>query len=72
MNLAYLIEQWEALGLLLIGISVNQLRATPTGTTFGFPEATGAYIYTLFFVSASLNPLLSHLVAYYFKRLKML
>jgi hypothetical protein len=46
----YLIEQWEALVLLLIGISVNQLRATPTGTTFGFPEATGAYVYTLFFV----------------------
>lgn len=46
-------EQWEALALLLIGISVNQLRSLPEGTTaLGLPVATGAYMYTLIFVSA--------------------
>lgn len=44
--------QWEALALLLIGISVNQLRSLPEGTSaMGLPVATGAYIYTLIFVS---------------------
>lgn len=45
-------KQWEALALLLIGISVNQLRSLPEGTTaLGLPVATGAYLYTLIFVS---------------------
>ena len=44
--------QWEALALLLIGISINQLRSLPDGTTaLGLPVATGAYMYTLIFVS---------------------
>ncbi|WOL03657.1 CMP-sialic acid transporter 5 [Canna indica] len=46
------IIQWEALALLLIGISVNQLRSLPEGTTvLGLPVATGAYLYTLIFVT---------------------
>lgn len=45
--------QWEALALLLIGISVNQLRSLPGGTSaMGLPVATGAYLYTLIFVSS--------------------
>lgn len=51
MRRRFSIMQWEALGLLLIGISVNQLRATPTGASFGLPEANIAYIYTLLFVT---------------------
>jgi len=44
--------QWEALALLLIGISVNQLRSLPEGTTaLGLPVTMGAYLYTLIFVS---------------------
>ncbi|URE41718.1 hypothetical protein MUK42_35199 [Musa troglodytarum] len=44
--------KWEALALLLIGISVNQLRSLPEGTmALGLPVATGAYLYTLIFVS---------------------
>ncbi|XP_068646298.1 CMP-sialic acid transporter 2-like [Aristolochia californica] len=44
--------QWEALALLLIGISVNQLRSLPEGATaMGLPVATGAYVYTLIFVT---------------------
>lgn len=44
--------QWEALALLLIGICVNQLRSLPEGTTLlGLPVATGAYMYTLIFVT---------------------
>ncbi|XP_022767861.1 CMP-sialic acid transporter 3-like isoform X2 [Durio zibethinus] len=44
--------KWEALALLLIGISVNQLRSLPEGTTaLGLPVSTGAYIYTLIFVT---------------------
>ncbi|MQL80819.1 hypothetical protein Taro_013273 [Colocasia esculenta] len=43
---------WEALALLLIGISVNQLKSLPEGTTaLGLPVATGAYIYTSIFVT---------------------
>ena len=46
------ILQWEALALLLIGISVNQLRSLPEGTTaLGLHVTTGVYIYTLIFVS---------------------
>ncbi|XWS58912.1 hypothetical protein CRYUN_Cryun08bG0075100 [Craigia yunnanensis] len=52
MKRRFSIIQWEALALLLIGISVNQLRSLPEGTTsFGFPVATGAYLYTLTFVT---------------------
>jgi len=44
--------QWEALALLLIGISVNQLKSLPEGSSaLGLPIAAGAYIYTLFFVT---------------------
>ncbi|THU68865.1 hypothetical protein C4D60_Mb08t08370 [Musa balbisiana] len=44
--------KWEALALLLIGISVNQLRSLPEGTmVLGLPVATGAYMYTLIFVT---------------------
>ena len=45
--------QWEALALLLIGISVNQLRSLPEGTmAMGLPVTEIAYIYTLIFVSS--------------------
>ncbi|KAM0851376.1 hypothetical protein ACQ4PT_052445 [Festuca glaucescens] len=45
--------KWEALALLLIGISVNQLKSLPEGSTaLGLPVAAGAYMYTLFFVSS--------------------
>jgi hypothetical protein len=44
--------QWEALALLLIGISINQLKTVPAGNTaFGFPVTAIAYIYTMIFVS---------------------
>ncbi|CAL5347996.1 unnamed protein product [Camellia sinensis] len=43
---------WEALALLLIGISINQLRSLPEGATaLGLPVATSAYVYTLIFVT---------------------
>lgn len=46
--------QWEALALLLIGISVNQLRSLPDGaSSVGLPVATVAYIFTGIFVSSS-------------------
>ncbi|KAH8484218.1 hypothetical protein H0E87_028595 [Populus deltoides] len=52
MRRRFSIIQWEALALLLIGISVNQLRSLPEGTSaMGLPVATGAYIYTLIFVT---------------------
>ncbi|EHA8589347.1 CMP-sialic acid transporter 5 [Cocos nucifera] len=52
MKRRFSIIQWEALALLLIGISVNQLRSLPEGTTaLGLPVAMGAYIYTLIFVT---------------------
>ncbi|KAF5462722.1 hypothetical protein F2P56_018705 [Juglans regia] len=52
MRRRFSIIQWEALALLLIGISVNQLKSLPEGTTaLGLPVATGAYIYTLIFVT---------------------
>ncbi|KAI0511535.1 hypothetical protein KFK09_012165 [Dendrobium nobile] len=52
MKRRFSIIQWEALALLLIGICVNQLRSFPEGTTvLGLPIATGAYIYTLIFVT---------------------
>ncbi|KAJ4839333.1 CMP-sialic acid transporter 3 [Turnera subulata] len=52
MRRRFSVIQWEALALLLIGISVNQLRSLPEGTTaMGLPVATGAYVYTLIFVT---------------------
>ncbi|KAE8009819.1 hypothetical protein FH972_006231 [Carpinus fangiana] len=52
MRRRFSIIQWEALALLLIGISVNQLKSLPGGTTaLGLPVATGAYLYTLIFVT---------------------
>jgi hypothetical protein len=52
MKRRFSVMQWEALTLLLIGISVNQLHTTPEGTTvFGVPLQMVAYIYTLIFVS---------------------
>ncbi|XP_022767862.1 CMP-sialic acid transporter 2-like isoform X3 [Durio zibethinus] len=52
MRRRFSVIQWEALALLLIGISVNQLRSLPEGTTaLGLPVSTGAYIYTLIFVT---------------------
>lgn len=50
----FYLPQWEALALLLIGISVNQLRSLPEGTSsFGLTVTMGAYVYTLIFVSGS-------------------
>ena len=50
---AFVYWQWEALALLLIGISVNQLKSLPEGSrALGLPVAAGAYLYTLFFVSS--------------------
>ncbi|XP_017700478.1 CMP-sialic acid transporter 5-like isoform X2 [Phoenix dactylifera] len=52
MKRRFSIIQWEALALLLIGISVNQLRSLPQGTTaLDLPVAMVAYIYTLIFVT---------------------
>jgi drug/metabolite transporter (DMT)-like permease len=52
MRRKFSIIQWEALALLLIGISVNQLRSMPEGAkTFGLPITAIAYIYTLIFVT---------------------
>ncbi|KAF3684326.1 CMP-sialic acid transporter 2 [Capsicum annuum] len=52
MKRRFSIIQWEALALLLIGISVNQLRSLPEGTTaLGLTVTTGAYLYTLIFVT---------------------
>ncbi|CAK7325977.1 unnamed protein product [Dovyalis caffra] len=52
MKRRFSIIQWEALALLLIGISLNQLQTLPAGSTaMGLPVATGAYLYTLIFVS---------------------
>ncbi|XP_020245930.1 CMP-sialic acid transporter 4-like [Asparagus officinalis] len=52
MRRRFSIIQWEALALLLIGISVNQLRSQPGGTTaLDLPVATIAYFYTLIFVT---------------------
>nr|XP_010912128.1 CMP-sialic acid transporter 5 isoform X2 [Elaeis guineensis] len=52
MKRRFSIIQWEALALLLIGISVNQLRSSPQGTTaLDLPVAMVAYIYTSIFVT---------------------
>ncbi|XP_010413702.1 PREDICTED: CMP-sialic acid transporter 3 [Camelina sativa] len=52
MKRRFSIIQWEALALLLIGISVNQLRSLPEGATaIGIPLATGAYVCTVIFIT---------------------
>ncbi|THU69867.1 hypothetical protein C4D60_Mb08t18940 [Musa balbisiana] len=52
MRRRFSIIQWEALALLLIGISVNQLRSLPEGSTaLGLPVTMIAYVYTLVFVT---------------------
>ncbi|KAG8375935.1 hypothetical protein BUALT_Bualt09G0010700 [Buddleja alternifolia] len=52
MKRRFSIIQWEALALLLIGISINQLKSYPEGTSaLGLPVTTGAYVYTLIFVT---------------------
>ncbi|WOH12491.1 hypothetical protein DCAR_0831995 [Daucus carota subsp. sativus] len=52
MKRRFSIIQWEALALLLIGISINQMRSLPEGSSaLGLPVATGAYIYTCIFVT---------------------
>ncbi|KAG7025283.1 CMP-sialic acid transporter 2, partial [Cucurbita argyrosperma subsp. argyrosperma] len=52
MRRRFSVIQWEALALLLIGISVNQLRSLPEGTTnLGLTVSMGAYVYTLIFVT---------------------
>ncbi|XP_047316103.1 CMP-sialic acid transporter 3-like [Impatiens glandulifera] len=51
MRRRFSVIQWEALALLLIGISVNQLRSLPEGTTaLGLPVAAGAYLCTVIFI----------------------
>ncbi|XP_061976851.1 CMP-sialic acid transporter 2-like isoform X1 [Populus nigra] len=52
MKRRFSIIQWEALALLLIGISLNQIQSLPAGSTaMGLSVATGAYLYTLIFVT---------------------
>ncbi|KAL8483152.1 hypothetical protein ACS0TY_026004 [Phlomoides rotata] len=52
MKRRFSIIQWEALALLLIGISINQLKSFPEGTAaLGLPVTTVAYVYTLIFVT---------------------
>ncbi|CAK9313703.1 unnamed protein product [Citrullus colocynthis] len=52
MRRRFSIIQWEALALLLIGISVNQLRSLPEGASnLGVSVTMGAYVYTLIFVT---------------------
>ncbi|KAG6436679.1 hypothetical protein SASPL_101581 [Salvia splendens] len=54
MKRRFSIIQWEALALLLIGISINQLKSMPEGTTtLDLPITTAAYMCTLIFVSYS-------------------
>lgn len=53
-DIYFYLPQWEALALLLIGISVNQLRSLPEGASnLGVSVTMGAYVYTLIFVSES-------------------
>ncbi|PHT37892.1 CMP-sialic acid transporter 2 [Capsicum baccatum] len=57
MNWRFSLIQWEALALLLIGISINQLRSLPEGaTSLALPVTTIAYIYTLIFVTVPSLP----------------
>ncbi|KAK1400533.1 hypothetical protein POM88_000138 [Heracleum sosnowskyi] len=50
MKRRFSVIQWEALALLLIGISINQMRSLPQGgSALGVPIELGAYIYTCIF-----------------------
>ncbi|XP_052625656.1 LOW QUALITY PROTEIN: CMP-sialic acid transporter 2 [Lactuca sativa] len=52
MKRQFSIIQWEALALLLIGISINQMQALPEGSSrMGVPLEMGAYIYIFIFVT---------------------
>ncbi|XP_057781634.1 CMP-sialic acid transporter 4-like [Salvia miltiorrhiza] len=52
MKRRFSIIQWEALALLLIGISINQLKSLPENTAaLALPVTTVAYVYTLIFVT---------------------
>ncbi|KAL0368662.1 UNVERIFIED_CONTAM: CMP-sialic acid transporter 5, partial [Sesamum calycinum] len=52
MRRRFSVIQWEALALLLIGITINQLKSFPEGSSaLGLPVTTGAYVYTLIFVT---------------------
>ncbi|XP_051118248.1 CMP-sialic acid transporter 3-like [Andrographis paniculata] len=52
MKRRFSVIQWEALALLLIGITINQLKSFPEGSTaLGLPVTTGAYVYTFIFVT---------------------
>ncbi|XP_047954739.1 CMP-sialic acid transporter 4-like isoform X1 [Salvia hispanica] len=52
MKRRFSIIQWEALALLLIGISINQLKSLPENTAdLALPVTTTAYVYTLIFVT---------------------
>ncbi|KAL3634966.1 CMP-sialic acid transporter 4 [Castilleja foliolosa] len=52
MRRKFSIIQCEALGLLLIGITINQLKSSPDGSTaLGLPVSTSAYVYTVIFVT---------------------
>ncbi|XP_074561173.1 CMP-sialic acid transporter 5-like isoform X1 [Curcuma longa] len=51
MRRRFSIIQWEALALLLIGISVNQLKSLPEGSMAMGPVTMIAYVYTLVFVT---------------------
>ncbi|KAK1400527.1 CMP-sialic acid transporter 3 [Heracleum sosnowskyi] len=52
MKRRFSVIQWEALALLLIGISINQMRSMPQGgSALGVPIELGAYIYTCIFVT---------------------
>ncbi|KAI3511638.1 hypothetical protein L1887_18794 [Cichorium endivia] len=52
MKRRFSVIQCEALALLLIGISINQMQNLPDkNTAMGLPVALGAYIYTFIFVT---------------------
>ncbi|CAD5185556.1 unnamed protein product [Musa acuminata subsp. malaccensis] len=52
MRRRFSIIQWEALALLLIGVSINQLQSSPeSSTALVLPITMVAYVYTLIFVT---------------------
>lgn len=52
--------------MLLIGITINQLKSSPEGSSaLGLPVTTGAYVYTLIFVSDMGSLLLITLANYF-------
>ncbi|KAH6809188.1 UDP-galactose transporter 6 [Perilla frutescens var. frutescens] len=51
MKRRFSVIQWEALALLLIGISINQLKSLPDTTALALPVTTVAYVYTTIFVT---------------------